>query len=206
MSTEEMFTGGPQVVSGTSFNPPPPGAGAPVQAPSTPSFASPSVPLTAWLSLAVAALWLVVTVVVGVPLMSGGGLSTPSLPMGQADLTPSSFHSSYGGDAYTGIQNAASDTEHAVIAATNAQLASDRQLAEWNADFQAELAKAQAAPVARGLGLVLIGTGVGPFAVTLALFSRKRDSAGAQTGPSADAVPAYAGTGVAFGSGFSAAS
>src|SRR4051794_23196304 len=68
-----------------------------------------------WIPLALAMLWLVASVIVGIGLMKDepAKVSAPSVPT--PALSATSEHSLYGGDAYTGIQNAASDTEHSLV-------------------------------------------------------------------------------------------
>lgn len=127
-----------------------------------------------WLvAMVVAAVWLVVTIVIGILTMAQTTPPTPALPGLPQDLTPSSYRSAYGGDAYTGIQNAAADTENAVIEAANAQRAADAALANWSAQYEGKLAEAQLQPLARGVGFLLIGTGIAPFVVTLAAYPRR---------------------------------
>ena len=72
----------------------------------------------------------------------------------------SSERTSYGGDAYTGIQNAASDTEHAVVVGVNElatfQLALQQAIAAQDSQRSADLE----AHVQDGLGFLIIGIGV----------------------------------------------
>lgn len=50
-------------------------------------------------------------------------LGAPQLGEEAQELSSNAEHESFGGDAYTGIQNAAADTENAVVEAANSQAA-----------------------------------------------------------------------------------
>ncbi len=86
------------------------------------------------LSLALASLLLAGSIAVGVWLVTSAPVA-PSAPAA-AELTREASRQSYGGDAYTGIQNAAADTEQSVVAGANSinGFARDLRVAEINAE------------------------------------------------------------------------
>lgn len=128
-----------------------------------------------WLPVSLAAAWLVASLVAGLHVMNmpfdvtaGQGGSAPQ-------LTARSMRSAYGGDAYTGIQNAASDTEHAVVAGTNEMAAVTVSLAEKNRALSVQVAQRQWDSWTFSLGFLIISAGVGPLLVLLA---RRLDTSG----------------------------
>ena len=120
-------------------------------------------------SLVLASLWLIASIVVGAVLMLGGPTqpadSTTTLP----NLTSSATKELYGGDAYTGIQNAAADTENAVVKGTNGLA----QLQLSIAQSQAAADKGAAKNLEFGLGFLIIGVGVLTFTSALQRFGRR---------------------------------
>ena len=86
------------------------------------------------ISLALATLLLAGSVVVGVWLVDSAPIA-PRAPAA-AELTSTASRANYGGDAYTGIQNAAADTEKSVVAGANSvnSYARDLRVAEINAE------------------------------------------------------------------------
>jgi hypothetical protein len=126
----------------------------------------PALPIVA---IAIASVWLVASLAVGFVVITGGQAGDPvtASPPQLSSLTQQQF---YGGDAYTGIQNAAADTQNAVVSGVN-------QLGE----FQPELARSQAASaeagarsIRLGLGFLVIGVGVAVFTSALQAYARSR--------------------------------
>lgn len=121
------------------------------------------------LSLVLATVWLAVSVAVGVWLFTGVKTSAIQLNATKPNLSAQSANSAYGGDAYTGIQNAASDTEHAVVDSANGLSQFSQELAESSATLDRALSNR----LQQGLGILIIGVGVLTFIVAL---SRTSDS------------------------------
>jgi hypothetical protein len=116
-----------------------------------------------WVALTLATLWLIASVIVGVQVIQAKPAEVSALRVPTPSLSASSEHLFYGGDAYTGIQNAASDTEHAVVQGVN-QLAAF-QLALQRADSRR--ARTTHSETQKGLGFLIIGVGVLTFTVAL---------------------------------------
>jgi uncharacterized membrane protein YidH (DUF202 family) len=76
------------------------------------------------------------------------------------------------GDAYTGIQNAASDTEHAVVDGVNELGAFQLALQQAVAAQEARRSSHFQSQVQDGLGILIIGIGVLNFTVALTRFTR----------------------------------
>jgi hypothetical protein len=115
------------------------------------------------MSVLVASVWLVASVAAGIWLFVGASSDPVRLSATRPYLTPDSVHIAYGGDAYTGIQNAASDTEHAVVDATNGMVAFSQDLAESSAGFNRGLANR----VEQGLAVLIVGVGLLNFTVAM---------------------------------------
>lgn len=131
-----------------------------------------------FLPLAFAGVWFVVSLVFGVGLMSPVEVTGPAfLPKG-APLEPTSRPMAYGGDAYTGIQNAASATEHAVVEVGNHVVAANTALAGELSKAQRDVVLESTAAIQRGLGFLVIASGVVPLILVLPplVNSRKRAS------------------------------
>ena len=84
-------------------------------------------------------------------------------------MKASSGLSVYGGDAYTGIQNAAAKTERAVVDGFNAELTLQRSLAvaKWESDRQSSQR------IQQGIGVLIICMGV----LTLVVAGTRRTGA-----------------------------
>src|SRR3954453_22365595 len=91
--------------------------------------------------LVLASLWLIASVAAGVWLFTGTKSGAVHLRASRPTLTAQSTQASYGGDAYTGIQNAASDTEHAVVEGSNQLAGVSQDLANSSAEFNQTLTK-----------------------------------------------------------------
>lgn len=143
----------------------------PVAPKKTRSLAMNKADLFRWIALAVACVWLVASVVIGMEIMKGSSSASPSLSATMPQLTPSAKRMSYGGDAYTGIQNAAAETENSVIKSANglAELAVDLENA--SADYNRGLVQDAVSPLAKGLGFLIIGVGVVNFTIALSRVS-----------------------------------
>ncbi len=118
-------------------------------------------------SLALAAVWLAVSVAGGAWLFFGTDSGAVTLHATKPVLAAESSHTVYGGDAYTGIQNAASDTEHAVVDGTNGLANLSQELADSSASFNRGLANR----MQQGLGILVVGVGLLNFTVAM---SRRR--------------------------------
>lgn len=120
-----------------------------------------------WIPLTLATLWLIVSTIVGVKLIQSEPAEVSALNVPTPTLSASSDHVFYGGDAYTGIQNAASDTEHAVVEGVNElakfQLALQRSVAEQDSKRSSNIQS----EIQQGLGYIVIGLGVLTFIVAL---------------------------------------
>jgi hypothetical protein len=120
-----------------------------------------------WIPLALAMVWLVASVIVGAELMQAetANVSAPTVPI--PALSPTSEHSVYGGDAYTGIQNAASDTEHSLVDGVNQLAAFQLALAQAVAKQDSQRSSSMQSEIQKGLGFLIIGLGVLNFTVAL---------------------------------------
>ena len=122
------------------------------------------VPVISLISLVLATLLLAAAVAVGVWLIS----AAPAAPLAPAaqKLSTSAARSYYGGDAYTGIQNAAADTENSVVAAANAAAthASTLQTSEFHAQA------AWWGHLWKGLSALIIVIAAGNFVTALQRF------------------------------------
>jgi len=110
-----------------------------------------------------ASVWLLVSIVVGLILMTGGPNKSGDVRATLPSLSSSASRSAYGGDAYTGIQNAAADTENAVIASAN----SLAQLELTLAQATSQSAAASGKNTQFGIGFLIIALAVGIFVLTL---------------------------------------
>ncbi|MFL6239073.1 MAG: hypothetical protein ACJ735_06235 [Actinomycetes bacterium] len=113
--------------------------------------------------LVLATVWLIASVGAGVWLFTSTKADAVHLRATRPTLTAQSTHDSYGGDAYTGIQNTASDTEHAVVEGSNELAGVSQELADSSAEFNRTLAKR----VQQGLGVLVIGVGLLNFTLAL---------------------------------------
>ena len=121
-------------------------------------------PVMNLISLVLSALLLAATVAAGMWLISTAP-GVPQSPTAQR-LSSSAARSFYGGDAYTGIQNAAADTENSVVAAANAS-------ANHASTLQASQLDAEAAwwgHLWKGLSALIIVIAAGNFITTLQRF------------------------------------
>lgn len=120
-----------------------------------------------WVPLVLALLWSIPSVIVGVNLITDSPSPTVSVQASAPNLSSNAEEIAYGGDAYTGIQNAAAETEKAVVDGFNQlgtfQLALQRSVAEQ----QARNAAASQAHVEDGLGWLLISLAVVNLTVAL---------------------------------------
>jgi hypothetical protein len=104
-------------------------------------------------SLVVAALWLACSLAVGLWLMiSSHSIASHDVGIGHLEGTNSA---SYGGDAYTGIQNAGADTANAVKA-----------LAKFD-DANARIGRRVSSRANIGIGFIVISLGVGNLNMAL---------------------------------------
>lgn len=126
-------------------------------------------------AISLSAVWLLVCLAIGLSIMLPKDAALPTMPPAYAELMSNSSRTSYGGDAYTGIQNAASDTEKAVIAAANSAQMSSRAIEKWRADFEANALNYATSPLRLGIGTLVIGSGLLPLVVSLALMGRRID-------------------------------
>jgi hypothetical protein len=120
-----------------------------------------------WIPLALAMIWLFASVFVGVRLMQdeAAKVTAPSVPT--PALSPSSEHTLYGGDAYTGIQNAASDTEHSLVEGVNQLATFQLALQQAVAEQDNQRSSSMRAEMQKGLGFLIIGLAVLNFTVAL---------------------------------------
>lgn len=139
-----------------------------VQMPSTPT-ARTGAGAAAWLSLALSAIALIAAVVVGVGFIKGSEADRPTITAAPPALTTTASHQFYGGDAYTGIQNAAADTAHAVVDGVNDLGALQLRAAQQTAAS----AYASERRLMQGLGALLIALGVVNFTVALGRLGRR---------------------------------
>lgn len=82
-------------------------------------------------------------------------------------VTSEAERSVYGGDVYTGIQNAAADTEQAVVAGTNSLAVQAQGLADSSAGFNQALLN----HIQQGLAVLIVGVGILNFTVALSRFA-----------------------------------
>ena len=116
------------------------------------------------IALVLAALLLAAAVVAGILLISTAP-GAPQTPTAQ-NLSSSAVRSYYGGDAYTGMQNAAADTENAVVDAANA---SATHASALNAS-QLEAEAAWWGHLWKGLSVLIIVIAAGNFITSLQRF------------------------------------
>ncbi|GCD88573.1 hypothetical protein [Nocardioides sp. LS1] len=112
--------------------------------------------------LILAGAWLACSIVVGLWLM----ISSHSIASDEVRLAPipGTSTTSYGGDAYTGIQNAAANTVNGV-----------RALARFDS-VQARVERRESSRTNVGIGFIVIGIGVANFNVALMRRSTPRTS------------------------------
>jgi hypothetical protein len=103
-----------------------------------------------------AVLWLVAAGTGGGWLIASAPKDTVALRTSVPSLTAKSSHTLYGGDAYTGIQNAASDTEQSVVDGVNALGETAKALAVESAQRQQDLLS----QIQIGLGMLIISAGL----------------------------------------------
>jgi hypothetical protein len=113
-------------------------------------------------SLLLATLWLAVSIGAGIWMIASSP-THKNVDVRVTHLTASSEETEYGGDAYTGIQNAASDTEHAVVDGVNGLARMEFNLAQASMEQRHD----DAAHLADGVGFLIIGIGVATFILTL---------------------------------------
>ena len=111
----------------------------------------------------IASVWLAISIGVGIWLIVATPGGSTKFSVRSIHLTAASQQQSYGGDAYTGIQNAASDTEHAVVDGVNVMTDTQVALARSSAEQRHDIA----AHIAVGLGALVIGVGVANFTQAL---------------------------------------
>jgi hypothetical protein len=117
--------------------------------------------------LALAVLWLIMSVVVGLKLMQDNPEAVSALDVSTPQLATSSDHVVYGGDAYSGIQNAASDTEHAVVDGVNEMAKFQLQLQQAVATEDRQRWSLMQSKIEDGFGYLVIGVGVLNLTVAL---------------------------------------
>jgi hypothetical protein len=125
-----------------------------------------------WIPLALAMLWLIASVIVGLKLIQDEPDEVSALGVPTPTLSASSEHIFYGGDAYTGIQNAASDTEHAVVEGVNQLAAFQLALQQAMAEQDSRRSSSMQSEMQKGLGFLIIGLGVLNFTVALTRTSK----------------------------------
>ncbi len=140
---------------------------------------SPRQRVAAWVTTVAATAWLAVSAVVGVGMVSPDSQGSVPLSDYMVTISSRSQHQAYGGDAYTGIQNAASDTEHAVVEASNANIKALEAIGRTIAVRQAAASDA----ITLAIGWLLISTGVSTFLVVFSLNSRTLFSKRSWTAP-----------------------
>ncbi|MFT0763078.1 hypothetical protein VRY54_08480 [Actinomyces sp. F1_1611] len=103
-----------------------------------------------------------------------GSVAQPSLgPIPYQQLNQHTAMQAYGGDAYTGIQNAAADTANAVTNGVNSLNQTQVAAARAAADYQGELLAAQFAPLRYGVAVIIVAAGLINLTVTLAFTGRR---------------------------------
>ena len=114
----------------------------------------------AWLPLVLAVLWAVPSVMVGLDLIQDTPSAAVSLTASAPNLSSTSEELAYGGDAFTGIQNAAAETEKAVVDGFNQLGTFQLELQKSTAEQQARQAASSQARLEDGLGWILIALAV----------------------------------------------
>lgn len=120
-----------------------------------------------WIPLALAVLWLIGSVIAGVNLMLHDPIEDSALDVSTPSLSASSGQVSYGGDAYTGIQNAAANTESAVVDGVNELGTFELALQQAMDDQESRRSQSMQFELRNGLGFLIIGIGVLNFTVAL---------------------------------------
>jgi hypothetical protein len=120
-----------------------------------------------WLPLLLAVAWLIPSVLVGLNLIQDKPNRAESISVTTPSLTASSDLVTYGGDAYTGIQNAAAYTEKAVVDGTNELAAFQLDLAKAEAAADARRSASNQARLEDGLGFLIIGVAVVNLTIAL---------------------------------------
>jgi hypothetical protein len=118
-------------------------------------------------ALVLAALWLIASVAAAVSLYTGVKTGPVHLNASSPLVTSKAEHNIYGGDAYTGIQNAAADTEQAVVSGTNSLAVQAQGLADSSAGFNQALLN----HIQQGLAVLIVGVGILNFTVALSRFA-----------------------------------
>ncbi len=121
--------------------------------------------VAAWVATVAAAAWLAVSAVIGAGMVSPDAQGSVPLSDHMVTISSTSYRQAYGGDAYTGIQNAASDTEHAVVAASNANVEALEAIGRALAVRQGVTSDS----VTAATGWLLISIGVSTFLVVFSL-------------------------------------
>lgn len=125
-------------------------------------------------SVITSATWLVASLTIGIIVMipRGDDFDTiQTLTRTENDLSARSYRSAYGGDAYTGIQNAASDTEGAVVDGANrtaerlANVEGSIVASANSLGARLDSSTQQTNMIRLGLGAVVISVGALPLAV-----------------------------------------
>lgn len=124
-----------------------------------------------YVALSVAAAWMVMAIVVGVLIVQTPDVSRAKGTWPEA-LAPTSFPMTYGGDAYTGIQNAASATENSVVASANMLAEATAEATKSQTLDLQKLALSVSRPLQVGAATLVVGSGVGPFVIVLAVVAR----------------------------------
>lgn len=127
-----------------------------------------------WVPLALAVGWLIPSVIFGLKLIQDEPSAASALNVTPPNLSAMSAHILYGGDAYSGIQNAASDTEHAVVKGTNALAAFELSLQQAAAAQDAARSANSQARIEDGLGFLLIAIAVLNCTVALGRLTNAR--------------------------------
>ncbi|OKL47895.1 hypothetical protein BSR29_05250 [Boudabousia liubingyangii] len=125
-------------------------------------------PLLNILTIVLSSVWLIASVVGSVMIFSAEEVDdSPVSRISQTVIEPESQHAFYGGDAYTGIQQAASDTEHTVATSANAIQKVNLDIVAWQTRTQSKALAIANRPTQLGLGFVVLGLGIVPFLFSL---------------------------------------
>lgn len=136
-------------------------------------------PTLSYVALALAAAWMVVAIVMGILIVQPPDVSRARATSPET-LSPTSFPMTYGGDAYTGIQNAASATENSVVASGNMVAETTAKATKSQTSDLQKLALAVGRPLQVGAATLTVGSGVGPFVIVLAVVARTGPRRGRQ--------------------------
>jgi hypothetical protein len=118
-------------------------------------------------ALALAGLWLIASVAAAASLYTGVRTGPVHLTASSPLVASKAERSMYGGDAYTGIQNAAADTEQAVVSGANGLATQAQELADSSAGFNQGMVN----HLREGVAVLIVGVGILNFTVALSRFS-----------------------------------